>query len=474
MALGSVGMSSGMNINSMVSKIVESERAPKQQSIDKNRAQNTASISAYGRLRESLDTMKGLMASFRQDKAFAARKVESSDDKIVTATATTDAIAGRYAIDVLQLAQSNKIASDALPERTKFGAGTLNISLTDSTQSTPSSRQRFSIEIKDKSRLDDVIREINHAPNNPGIRASIINDTDGPRMILASERSGAKYQIKVDVDAMPGNLLNTFQYDKSDNKAETVNDGGLLNRSGMHQIQAAQDSIVVLDGVAKLASENNVIKNAIDGVDLTLTGVTQSGQTPAEIGVEYDRDAVRADIEQFVAAYNQFHQVVGNLSMADPATGESAPLAGDSIVRSAESRLKALFSSEVEGAPDNLKRLSEFGITTTRQGTLEIKGDKLDKQLTNNFQSLGDFFGGNNGFAKKVEDAIQSMTGPTGTIRSREKTLSDQNYRLTNDQVTLDRRMEGLEKRTHDKFAAMQDVTSKMQAQLAGMVNALG
>ena len=114
MSFGPIGMNSGMDINSMVSKIVDSERVPKQQRIDNERTQIDSSISAYGRLRESLDTMKNLMAGFRQEKAFAARTVESTDDTVVSATATTDAIAGRYAIDVLQLAQSNKIASYVL------------------------------------------------------------------------------------------------------------------------------------------------------------------------------------------------------------------------------------------------------------------------------------------------------------------------------------------------------------------------
>ena len=97
MSLGPMGMSSGMDINAMVSKIVDAERVPKQQRIDNERMKNDSSISAYGRLRESLDTMKNLMTNFRQEKAFAVRSVESSDEEVVSATATTDAIAGMLA-----------------------------------------------------------------------------------------------------------------------------------------------------------------------------------------------------------------------------------------------------------------------------------------------------------------------------------------------------------------------------------------
>ena len=49
-----------------------------------------------------------------------------------------------------------------------------------------------------------------------------------------------------------------------------------------------------------------------------------------------------------------------------------------------------------------------------------------------------------------------------------------QTRRLQTDQTNLDRRMGDLEKRTQSKFEAMQDATSKMHSQLAGMMNALG
>ncbi|GLR03526.1 polar flagellar hook-associated protein 2 [Vibrio hyugaensis] len=667
MSLGPLGMSGGMDINSMVSKIVDAERVPKQQRIDNERTTIDASISAYGRLRESLDTMKNLMTNFRQEKAFAVRSVETTDDAVVSATATTDAIAGKYAIDVLQLAQSHKVASDVLPEDAKFGPGKLQISLGDDT---------FDVNVRSSSKLVDVVRGINSAKDNPGVRASLINDVEGPRLILASNLSGKDHQLKVSVDAEAGSPLKHFEYKTLEDRvnaleeareaaeavlgplkapetdanqpealdadgnpippeeqkaAENVQDGatdepisaagaaaakagqeaiekanqragmrpqdsipgwtetasgtlldsyrspeleldedaiakapdvpgwnntasGTLTDSyvttkeakqqleqekaeieekiadekqaldqkvergelteeqaktihraklepeererlekidvaeakiaeaqksfeaytGMAQVQAGQDSMVMLDGVAQLSSHNNVIEDAIEGVNLTLKGKSELGKPPAEIGVEYDRQSVRSDIESFVSAYNAFYQTSKALANVDPTTGQRGPLAGDSTVRNADSRLKSVFSTNIEKAPEDLKSLTEFGITTTRQGTLEINYDMLDRQLNNNFNELEKFFGGNTGFAKRVEDAIQGITGFTGSIRTREKSLTEQNYRLSDDQAALDRRMDSLEKRTHAKFAAMQDATGKMQGQLGALMNALG
>ncbi len=685
MSLGPIGMNSGMDINSMVSKIVDSERVPKQQRIDNQRMENGASISAYGRLRESLDSMRNLMANFRQEEAFAVRKVETSDENVVNAVASTKAIAGRYAVDVLQLAQRHKIASQVLDEDTKYGPGKLQISL---------GNKRYTVEVGANAKLQDVVAGINRSKGNPGVRASIINDEQGPRLIVASEQSGADNKIIIRSEAAAGSPLKRLEYktleervkdieaarsqaqqllapltpaeqkiaaqvaekigtaarlvdqevaaqiqqaaenrnaaqsttktdpatadgstpadaenaqaaelaavnaaqgavdgstatdsneyirpedripgwtetasgtlidsyaepeaqldqaaqDKSgqvpgwsntasgtlydsyvtpeeaqakiDEKFaqeqkdinQAVATGGLseeeakqLVRSqltpeeleyitklenvqaqllaaqssfdayqGMSEVETPQNAQIMLDGVATLSSENNTIENAIDGVDLEISGLSPTKGRPAEINIEYDREAVRGYIEQFVDAYNQFYKTSQELSSVNPQTGEAGPLAGDSVVRSADSRLKRVFSTQVESAPEELRSLTEFGITTTRQGTLEINYDMLNRQVNGNFEKLGEFFGGRDGFAKRVEDAIQSLTGVTGSIRTREQTLNEQNYRLNDDQLALDRRMGELEKRTHAKFSAMQDATGKMQGQLASMMNALG
>ncbi|NLS13220.1 flagellar filament capping protein FliD [Vibrio sp. SM6] len=690
MSMGPVGLSGGMDINAMVSKIVDAERLPQQQRIDNARAKVETSISAYGRLKESLDTMKTLMTNFRDQKAFAVRKVDTSDDTVVSATATTDAIAGKYAIDVLQLAQSHKVASEVLDKEAKFGPGKLQISLGDS---------QFNVYVDGHSKLTDVVRAVNGSTNNPGVRASIINDVDGPRMVLASNLSGEANQMKVTVDAenpqdplkklayqtledrvkaletarskaqaiilanapenqsqdvadekaispkntdsapekgeaspdqnaapindaraqsasnapvssfgaaaaeagyqaiaerqaqaglMPderiggwsdtasGTLLDSYyepeleldeaalakapdvpgwtntasgtltdsyetareararfeaeqaqiERDLAAEKAmleaqvakekaalqsrvesgeltpeqakaierqdlapqerqrlETIDaaqaalvsaEQGFDTYAGMQEVQKGQDSIVVLDGIARLASNNNVIENAVDGIDLTIKGKTPVGKAPVEIGVEFDRPSVRSDIENFVQAYNQFYQTAKALSSFDPTTGQKGPLAGDSTVRNADSRLKAVFSSRIENAPDDLKTLTEFGITTTRTGMLEINYEMLDRQLNKNFNQLEKFFAGREGFARKIEDAIQGLTGVGGSIRTRETSLTEENYRLSDDQFTLDRRMAGLEQRTHARFSAMQDATGKMQGQLGALMNALG
>lgn len=657
MSMSPMGMGGGLDINSMVSKIVESERLPKQQRIDRERSDIETNISGYGRLQESLDTMKNLMTTFRQDETFASRAISSSDDAVVSATASPDALAGRYTIDVLQLAQAQKLASSPIRDDAKFGPGKIEISL---------GKKSFSIDIVGQNnKLTDILTQINTARSNPGVQASIVKDDGGSRLILASDKPGESNKVKIEVDAKYNNQLHRLgfnpdldpkistQFDiptllqyqqvpevaaqqqpvrepitekdvpalsdeekyayfkplvdyanrelareekaakeiimqqeataalstledptdptsgmsgwsertagtlqaalpSEDEKVELAKAAkqgdqdaaealaelgqtpdtvfqaaGITYKapqpapkkelveaakekveqlpptikeiakeklepiekivenikpegprkplySGLQEIQAASSAKVVLDGVARISSDTNVIQDAVKGVDITLKGTTKEASKRIELDVQFDRNTVKAAIEQFVNTYNQFYETTKALSGYDPATGQGGPLAGDSVVRSAESRLKSAFVSPVESAPEGIKTLIELGISTSRQGTLEINHAMIDRQLNENFGQLHTFFGGNKGFAKKIEDVIQSMTGVAGPIRTRLNTMRDQNYRLNTQQVDLDRRIESLQERTRSKFSNMQDVTGKMKAQLSGMMSALG
>ncbi|MEZ8143464.1 flagellar hook protein [Enterovibrio norvegicus FF-454] len=451
MGLSATGLGSGMDIGSMVSKIVDAERAPKQERIVKNMNDVETNISAYGRLKTSLDTMKDLMFDFRRDNTFAARSTVSDNAETVSATADHQAVTGVYSIDVQQLAQSHKLVSDGLDPKADFGAGKLTLNL---------GGRATTIDIaEDNSSLLDIVRTINSHPSNPGIKASVINDDSGARLILGGDKAGADNQLALSVNAPITSPLQAFAF----NPASQSN--------AMNEMQAAKDARILIDGLASVSSDTNTFSDAIRGVDIEVSKLTMPEDGPVTITVDEDRDKVKASLAEFVDAYNAFYQVTKALSKYDPETQQGGPLVGDSVIRSAVNQMRSLFSTPIEGAPDSLKTLSELGISTTMDGRLEINNAMLDKQLNRNFSALEGFFGGNNGFARKVEETVQSFTGFTGTIRNRESSLGDQRIRLQDEQETLDRRMQGLEDRTLRQFSTMDNAMGEMQSQLSAMMN---
>ena len=455
MNIGAAATASGLDINSMVNTIVEAERAPKEARINQQRNNIDVSISAYGKLTGALDEMKYMMADFRRNHALSARTVTSDNADVLTASASHEAIPGKYSVKVEQLAQSHKIVSGTFDEGEKLGAGKLSVSLGSS---------QFNVEIPDdESKIIDVVRLINRHPSNTGVMASVIKDDVGARLVLSADKSGEQNTIKVRVDAPVTSTLQKFGFNPNHD----------LNP--MSEMQAAGDAKVVIDGLAVVTSDTNRIEDAIKGVDLNLLALNEAidGQAGKDVVVDvaYDRNAVGGAIEQFVNAYNQFDQVSRELAKFDPETQEKGPLVGDSIIRSVDNQLRAAFSSPVEGAPDSIKTLSELGVTTTMAGRLEIDYDMLDRQLEKNFADVGEFFGSRNGFARRIEDLIHAHTGITGSIRGRQNSLNDQIASLNSAQATLDRRMEGVQKRTHDQFTAMDRAMGEMKSQLSSMMS---
>lgn len=451
MGLSATGMGSGLDISGMVSKIIEAERAPKQERIVNRMNDVETNISAYGRLKDSLDKMKSLMYDFRRENTFAARSATSNQEDVLSASADSSAISGSYSIDVQQLAQSHKIVSGGLDAESDLGGGQLTIGL---------GGQTATIEIAaENSSLLDVVRAINNAPSNPGVKASVIKDDTGARVILSSEKTGENNQISVAVSAGVGSGLNQLSYDPTS------------QMNGMEELQAAKDARILIDGLASVSSSTNTFTNAIDGVTFDVKRLADPSKGPLTLNVDYDRDVVKDALSQFVDAYNAYFQVSKAVGKYDPETQQGGPLVGDSVIRSATSQLRSLFSSPIEGAPDGMKTLSELGITTTMEGKLEINDQLLNKQLNQNFGALEGFFGGNKGFARKVEEIVNSFTGAGGAIRNRENSLTEQRFRLKDEQEELDRRMENLEARTLKRFSAMDSAMAEMQSQLAALAN---
>jgi flagellar hook-associated protein 2 len=452
MNIGAAGTASGLDINSMVKSIVDAERTPKESRINQQRDQVDVSLSAYGRLKGSLDTMKNLMADFRRNDVMSARSVSIDNDEVLAANVSSEAIPGKYTVNVQQLAQSHKIVSSSFNEKEKMGAGKLSMAL---------GGKPFTVDIPaDESKILDVVRLINRAPDNPGVMASVIKDDNGARLVLAADKTGEQNSIKVNIDAPAFSTLQKFGFN--------INN----DANSMREMQPAADSRVLIDGLASVTSSTNNIEDAINGVDLDLKKLTDGVETPdVVVNVGYDRNQVGGSIEQFVNAYNQFFDVSQELGRFDPESQEKGPLVGDSITRSVTNQLRGAFANPVEGAPESIQTLSALGITTTMTGRLEVDYDILDKQLDQNFNDVGEFFGDQNGFARRIEDLIHSYTGITGSIKGRENSLNDQVTRLNTDQTNLDRRMESVKQRTHDQFVAMDAAMGQMKGQLGSMMS---
>lgn len=123
MATSGIG-SSNIDVNSIVSQLMAVEQRPLNV-LAKKEASFQAKLSALGSIQGALATFQVSTFSLSNLSKFQALKANSSDISVISASATSIAPPGSYAIDVTSLAQSQKlVAAGQVSTTAAIGSGT--------------------------------------------------------------------------------------------------------------------------------------------------------------------------------------------------------------------------------------------------------------------------------------------------------------------------------------------------------------
>ena len=132
MAISSPGIGSGLDVNSIVSKLMAVESAPLAD-YDKKTASFQSQISAFGAMSSALGNFQGTLSSLSSLSSFQTLTSTPADATVLTASATSSAQAGNYRVSITQLAQAQTLASGGYKATTStIGTGattTINFSL---------------------------------------------------------------------------------------------------------------------------------------------------------------------------------------------------------------------------------------------------------------------------------------------------------------------------------------------------------
>ncbi|BCM25484.1 flagellar filament capping protein FliD [Methyloradius palustris] len=403
----SSGSASGLDVNSIVSALVNADKG----TLNNLTAQKTAynsKLSAIGTLKSALATYQTAMSGLTSASKFNAQVVTAGDTSVFTATASGSASVSNYAITVSQLAQPQKIALAGFANTTDVvGTGTLNISFGSyasgtNTFTSNTSKPGVSITIDSSNNTLAGVRDAINAAN-AGVTATIVNDgsASGNRLVITSKDSGLENTIKISVaDTSDGSNtdasgLSQLAYDP------TATSGAGKNLSEM---QAAKNALLNIDGIA-VSKSSNTITDAIDGVTLNLLK-TSSG-VPVSLSVSNDSTTVQASVTAFVNAYNALDKTIRGLTSYDATTQVAGLLLGDSTVNNIASQLKASVTQSL--GTDTLSSLSQIGVAFQRDGSLAVDSTKLQSAITNNFGSISALFTA----AGKATDQLVTYTSST-------------------------------------------------------------
>ena len=124
MSISSPGIGSGLDVNGIVTKLMNVEAQPLQ-TLAKREAAYQAKIAAYGTLSGSLTSFQGSLSNLNSTAAFQKINASVSDSSIFSASATTSALAGAYSVSISQLAQAQTLQSGGVASMTTaIGSGT--------------------------------------------------------------------------------------------------------------------------------------------------------------------------------------------------------------------------------------------------------------------------------------------------------------------------------------------------------------
>jgi len=426
----------------------------------KNKA--TAVQSGLTKLGSALsDFQSALTKIATATSSVTANSATVSGTGVGTATAGSKAVAGTYSFYVEQLATAGQVSYD-VNNSTAAGAGSMNVMLADGNS--------FQVNLANADSNGDgqlsakeIAAAINvTAANNSRVTASTMTVNGQSKLVLTSANTGAGNGVaSLDVSGLGSGTL------QADLSAPTT-------------LAAAKDAIVWVGGTSgtKVQQASNTF-SVIDDVKFTATAAQASGAAPVTVTVASDSSGTATNVQNFVTAYNTLLGVIGDLTKAgdhsvvepDPSDPTASPTPSsadaafynDAGVKGLRDRLGAALRAVTGGVS-----LISFGITATKDGSLELDTARLNKTIANNPGKIDALFGRagvgvDSGALGAMNKVVSSWTsGATGVLSGRK----EQNTRLISDlddrKLVITSQFNNAYKRYLAQFTALQQLQASM------------
>lgn len=466
MAVTSLGVGSGLDLEGMLTKLMQVEQQPLTL-LQKKQASYQSKISALGTLQSSLATLQtaaaGLTPSATQTatEKFASYSASVADSTIASASATKGAVAGTYSLEVSNLASAQRLVSPAsaftaADTALNLDAGTLKIEfgkLTAATTTpvaaatyTPDSTRELNITIPASASLNDIRDAINAA--NGGISATIVTGTNGPQLVLTSLKEGTDNVMQL--SGLTGTDAGNFNFDPLTPAVGTLSE----TAAGGH---SASNAAFTLNGIAGTSS-TNAVTSVLDGVTLNLSK-TNVG-TPTTITVSQNTTSgLTSALQAFVKAYNDANSTMGGLGTYNATTKIAGALQGDSSLRTAQSQVRSQLFGTVAGGSSAYQRLSDIGVSVAKDGTMSLDTTKLSAAANSDFTGVANL-------VAKVGDTynktLEGIVGTTGSLVSATTGVTRMIKDLTNRQNTLSDRLTKIEANYRKQFTALDTLVASM------------
>ena len=444
-AIAAIGGGSGMDVKGLAQAIVDAQKVPQTDAINKKIDQSNAKISGYSAVRYVLDQLKTSFLDLNTTSDFNALNLSNSQTAAYTATATSAASAGSHTVEVTQLASPQRNATGVLDLNKNTYGTSLDLTVGGVSKGP----------ITSDGTPTGIAAAINAKTAETGVSAQLVKVSATGYKLVVSGPSGASNAF-----SLTGANLGT---------SEELN---LTPSADNGQLQAAQDALLKVDGL-ELSRSSNHIDDIITGVTLDLNANTTGA---GNLNLSLDTTPVANKLTALVDAYNQVQTVLTDAYNKDSKTAEyGASLVGDSTVQSIRSELRSMFFNTSSSASGNMNALRDLGVSVDSKGVMSLDKAKLStglqsdfagavKMLTNNVNSTYISSTDKNGVANDAINKLTSLLATDGllVVQSNNAAKKVNDYK---DQLTqLNDRMTKLLDRYNKQFSAMETLVGQTKS----------
>lgn len=400
---------------------------------ERNEANYKSQLSAVTSLESALKTFSSAVKGMNGvNSTMLVNKATMSQEGYVTANVATNAIPGTYDFFVQQLASRHQVAVKGLAEDNIGASGTLTFN---------QSGENFSIDVAEINgggnvSLAELAAAINAAPDNTGVKATLVRSGGEVSLVLASEETGA------------------------DNKITLVSDIPEFAAANQTELSAAKDAEVLLGGAngMLLTNASNTFDNIIDGVTLTFNKAHTAGETALNINISQDQAATKTKAQTFVSAFNAVMSSFDSLTGSGGESSARGPLAGDATIRSIENMLNQVIRKDFGGMT-----LMEFGIVSDRNGQLTIDAARFDKAIANNPEGFEKLFTDKGNLLDSVDKSLAIYTSSTGLMKTRKDSLNSMLRRVDEQFEGIQTQYDNYYNRYLKQYTNMMQIMSSME-----------
>ncbi|MEA3406324.1 MAG: flagellar filament capping protein FliD [Pseudomonadota bacterium] len=356
---------SSFDIGNMAKVLAEAEVTGPKSILERQETKNSTELNALTYLQTNLTAFKSYLTDLSSPSLFQTKDTQSSNESVVSVSATGVPVNGSYSIESVQLAQAHTLVSNKVYSSMSdtISSGTLSLTVGGQVKD-------IVVDVSNNT-LEGLQKVINNG--DYGVNASIIQNGGNYQMMFTSQNTGAANEI-----GLSG--LADFDVD------------GLLTTS------AAQDAVMKLNGLT-VTNSTNTFDSVIEGLSIQLNSAN-SGFSH-NLNVSQDTQAVVDTIQSFVDVYNQLDKIMEELGSYEELTSDQqedeayeywGDLSGSPLLREFKNQLKTSLSGAISELSEPYNNLASVGLSLNIEGELELDIDQLNTVATNDMEALTDLF----------------------------------------------------------------------------------